>query len=250
MAAPLLVLLKKVGELRRNVRLSPQEFAAMKLDKFRQLVRYANERSPYYRQLIDERRIDLDRCTPGDFPPLTKSILMANFDRIVTDRSVTKAGIADFLTRSRDPHELFLDRFRVIHTSGSSGEVGYFVYSKEDWARGLARGMRPRSSREPRIKKRHRGRMRLAYYGAIGGHFAGVTMIRAATRGIARLFVKVRFHEVNDPLPPTLAQLNEFQPDILTGYTGALTVLAAKQREGVLRIAPILIGTAGESMSE
>ena len=250
MAGPLRTLLKKLGELRRNARLSREAFETLKLAKFRELVRYANERSPYYRQLIAERRIDPDRCTPGDFPPLTKSILMANFDALVTDRSVTKAGIAQFLTRSRDPSDLFLDRFRVIHTSGSSGEVGYFVYSKEDWARGLARGMRPRSSREPRIRKQHRGRMRIAYYGAVGGHFAGVTMTRAVTRGIMRLFLKVQFHEVNDPLPPTLARLNEFQPDIVAGYTGALTILAAKQREGALRIAPILIGTAGESMSE
>lgn len=249
MAAPLRVLLRKMGELRRNSRLTRAAFEAVKLGKFRELVRYANERSPYYRQLIEERRIDLERCAPADFPPLTKSILMANFDRIVTDRRVRKAGIAEFLTRSRDPNDLFLDQYRVIHTSGSSGEVGYFVYSKEDWARGLARGMRPRSSRGPRPRKRHRGRVRIAYYGAIGGHFAGVTMIRAATRGIARLFLDVRFHEVNDPLPPILVELNEFQPDIVTGYTGALTILAAKQREGALQIAPILIGTAGESMS-
>src|SRR5262245_28946696 len=198
MAAPLRVLLRKIGELRRNTRLTREAFEAMKLAKFRELVRYANARSPYYRQLIEARHIDPDRCTPADFPPLTKSMLMANFDALVTDRSVTKAGIADFLTRSRDPNELLLDQFRVIHTSGSSGEVGYFVYSKEDWARGLARGMRPRSSRERRPRKRHRGRIRLAYYGAIGGHFAGVTMIRAATRGIARLFMRVQLHEVND----------------------------------------------------
>jgi phenylacetate-coenzyme A ligase PaaK-like adenylate-forming protein len=249
MAAPLRILLRKIGELRRNARLTRAELEAMKLAKFRELVRYANARSPYYRQVIEERRIDPERCTPGDFPPLTKSILMANFDSLVTDRSVTKAGIAEFLTRSRDPNELFLGQFRVIHTSGSSGEVGYFVYSKEDWARGLARGMRPRSSREPRPRKRHRGRIRIAYYGAIGGHFAGVTMIRAATRGIGRLLMNVQLLEVNDPLPPTLARLNEFQPDVLTGYTGALTILAAKQREGALHIAPILIGTAGESMS-
>jgi len=249
MAAPLRVLLRKIGELRRNARMSREEFEAMKLAKFRQLVRYANERSPYYGQLIADRQIDLDRCEPRDFPPLTKSILMANFDRIVTDRTVTKAGIAAFLTGSRDPSELFLDRFRVIHTSGSSGEVGYFVYSKEDWVRGLARGMRPRSARDRMPKKRHRGRLRVAYYGAVGGHFAGVTMISAATRGIMRLLMTVRFYEVNDPLPPILAQLNEFQPDVVTGYTGALTILAAKQREGALRIAPVLIGTAGESMS-
>jgi phenylacetate-CoA ligase len=74
-------------------------------------------------------------------------------------------------------------------------------------------------------------------------------MLRAATQGVARFFVKTAFYEVNDPLPQTVAALTEFQPDVLAGYTGALTILAAKQREGVLRISPFSIGTAGESLS-
>jgi hypothetical protein len=149
------ILIRKIFELRENARMSAEQFQAMKLAKFRQLVRHANESSPYYAQLIKERSIDIGRCTPGDFPPLTKAILMAEFDRIVTDRRITKAGIADFLTRSHDPTELFLKEFRVIHTSGSSGEVGYFVYSRADWARGSAQALRPRRGRD-RVRRRRR----------------------------------------------------------------------------------------------
>ena len=69
---------------------------------------------------------------------------MTNFDEIVTRREITKRSIAEFLSRSHDPTELFLGKYRVIHTSGSSGEVGYFVYSPEDWARGDALGRRRR----------------------------------------------------------------------------------------------------------
>jgi len=36
---------------------------------------------------------------------------------------------------------------------------------------------------------------------------------------------------------------------VLAGYTGALTILAERQRAGALRIAPIAIGTAGEALS-
>jgi len=247
--ATLGILLGKLREYRRNAHLTGVEFDAMKRDKFRRLVRYVNERSPYYKQLIQERRIDVDRCTPADFPPLTKSALMSHFDGIVTDRRITKAGVADFLSRSHDPDELFLGQFRVIHTSGSSGEVGYFLYSKEDWARGTAQGLRRRASGRSMPRKRHRGRIRMAYYAAVGGHFAGVTMMKAATRGIGRLLMNARLYEVNTPLQETIAQLNEFQPDLLFGYTGALTILAGKQRQGTLRISPIALATAGESMS-
>lgn len=221
----------------------------MKLTKFRRLARYAATKAPYYSQVVSEHRIDLERCTPQDFPPLTKAVLMANFDGIVTDRRLTRQGIAEFLTRSHDPNDRFLNEFRVLHTSGTSGEVGYFVYSREDWARGTALALRPRGNR-PRPKRARRfRRLRLAYYGAVGGHFAGVTLISSATRGLARLLVNAKLYEVNSPLPVTVAALNTFQPDILAGYTGALMLLAEKQRAGTLRIAPISVGTAGESMS-
>jgi phenylacetate-coenzyme A ligase PaaK-like adenylate-forming protein len=113
----------------------------------------------------------------------------------------------------------------------------------------MAGGMRRRTQRRNAPRKRHRGRVRVAYYAAVGGHFAGVTIVNAAARGFARLFMNIRLYEVNDPLHQTIAQLNEFQPDLLAGYTGALTILAGKQREGVLHISPIGIATAGESMS-
>jgi len=91
------ILIRKIFEIRDNARMSAEQFQAMKLAKFRQLVRHASASSPYYAQLIRERNIDIERCTPADFPPLTKAILMAEFDRIVTDRRITKRAIADFL---------------------------------------------------------------------------------------------------------------------------------------------------------
>jgi len=241
--------LRKLREFRRNARLTRAQLEELKLSKFRALMRHAAAHAPYYAQLVAERRLDINRCVPSDFPPLTKSILMANFDRIVTDQRITKQAIADFLTRSKDPTELFLDKFRVIHTSGTSGEVGYFVFSPEDWARGTARALPRRQEARPQRTRRRFGRMKLAYYAAVGGHFGGVTLVTAATRGLARLFVQCRLYEVNDPLPATLTSLNEFQPDVLAGYTGALTILAERQRAGALRIAPIAIGTAGEALS-
>jgi phenylacetate-CoA ligase len=243
--------LRTASEHRRNAESTREELEAGKLLKFRRLVRHAATHSPWYADVIRDRRIEIDRCVPTDFPPLTKAELRTDFDRIVTDRRVTKAAVADFLSRSHDPNDLFLGEYRVIHTSGSSGEVAYFVFSREDWARGTAGVLsetRERLRRTPPRPRRKGGRRRLAFYGAIGGHFGGVTMVSAARQGLARLFVNVGLFEVNDPLPDTIAALNHFQPDVLSGYTGALMILADKQREGALDIAPRVISTVGESM--
>jgi phenylacetate-coenzyme A ligase PaaK-like adenylate-forming protein len=141
---------KAFREHARNARMTRAQLEALQLQKFRLLVHHVNERSPYYADLIKQRRMPLNSCAPRDFPVLTKKQLMQNFDQIVTDRSITRQRIADFLSRSTDPLELLDHRYHVLHTSGTSGEVGYFVYSQNDWARGIAQGLRRRRNR-PRV---------------------------------------------------------------------------------------------------
>ena len=245
MLSELLATIEKARAVRREKKLSRAEFEVVKLEKFRRLVRHVNERSPYYRRIIAERKINLDSCDPGDFPVLTKSLLMQNFDEIATARGVTKQAIVDFLTRSHDASELFLRKYRVIHTSGSSGEVGYFVYSPLDWIRGTY------WERGPQPQRKRKGKFRLAYYAAIDGHYAGVTMIRSIESGIGKWFVDVGCFEVNTPLRDVIAGLNEFQPDFLTGYTTALKILAERQRAGELKLGYLIgIATAGEATTE
>ncbi len=209
-----------------------------KLEKFRALVKHANTHSAYYQRLINERGINPATCKPQDFPLLTKNLLMANFDEIVTDRRITKQAIADFLTRSTDPGELFLDKYTVMHTSGSSGEVGYFLTTNAEMRRayrGLRRAARGRARLWP-IKELRR--LRIAFY--------GVTAVTRMQKGLARLFLKTHAFEVNSPLPDVVAQLNAFQPDFLFGYTTALKMLGEQQRVANLRLKPVAIAATGE----
>src|SRR5271167_3556848 len=123
---------------------SRAELQSAQLQKLRALLRHAVVHTPYYANIVRERGLDLQTCTPADFPVLTKTILMANFDDIVTDPRITKQVVADFLTRSSDPKELLFDEFTVIHTSGTSGEVGYFLYASSDYSRMRAAARRNR----------------------------------------------------------------------------------------------------------
>lgn len=247
------VIAARLHDTRNSASLTQEEFEARRLDKFRRLVRHASKHSDYYADIIRERGIDIETCTPADFPVLTKSILMANFDSIVTDKRITKKAISDFLERSKDPSEKYLGHWRVMHTSGTSGEVGYFLFDTADLLRmalssDFRRRRRMMAMMGKREKRRARGgRMRMAFYGATGGHFAGVTMTTMASRGLARLFVDVETFEINSPLPGTIERLNAFQPDMLGGYTAALRMLGEKQREGLLKIAPIGIAATGET---
>jgi phenylacetate-CoA ligase len=220
--------------------------------KFRALARHAQARSPYYARIIEERGIELNSCVPRDFPILTKALLMANFDDIVTDRRATKQVIAEFLSRSIDPKEQLFDELTVMHTSGTSGEVGYFLYSTSDYARLRAAALRNRQAFRgllPRLGFRLR-RIRLAFYGATGGHFAGVTGVASMQRGLGKWFIDARAFEVNTPLPEVVRAINEFRPDALWGYTTALKMLGDEQRAGRLTIAPKTVIATGETVTK
>src|SRR6204780_2933927 len=144
------------------------ELEAAQAQKFRTLIRYACAHAPYYANIIRERGLDVNTCKAGDFPLLTKSILMANFNDIVTDRRVTKQVIADFLTRSTDPKERLFKNLPVMHPSGTSGEVGYFLYAPADFGRLRAAAIRNRKVFRGRFPSFgwHFRRIRVAFYGA------------------------------------------------------------------------------------
>jgi phenylacetate-coenzyme A ligase PaaK-like adenylate-forming protein len=227
------------------------ELEAAQAKKFQALIRYAGTRAPYYGNIIRERRLDVNTCSALDFPVLTKALLMANFDDIVTDRSVTKQGVAEFLSRSTDPKERLFNELTVMHTSGTSGEVGYFLYAPADFGRLRAAAMRTRKAfrgQFPRLGLRLR-RIRVAFYGATGGHFAGVTGVASMQQGLRKLFIDARAYEVNTPLPDVVRGINAFGPDMLWGYTTALKMLGDEQRAGRLNIHPKAVIATGEMVT-
>jgi phenylacetate-coenzyme A ligase PaaK-like adenylate-forming protein len=176
---------------------------------------------------------------------------MANFNDIVTDPRITKQVVADFLNHSKDPKERLFNEFTVMHTSGTSGEVGYFLYAPADHARMRATAMRNRDAYRslfPRMRLRPR-RIRVAFYGATGGHFAGVTSVASLQQGVRRLFVNAQAFEVNTPLPQVVERINQFRPDMLWGYTTALKMLGEEQRAGRLYIKPVAVAATGEMVT-
>jgi len=114
---------------RLNKSLNRRTFEARQLRKFRALAHILRARSPYYARIMDERRIEPARCRPQDFPVLTKADVIQHFDEIITAPEVTKRAVTDFLSQSHDAAELFRGRYIIVHSSGTTGEPGCFVYS-------------------------------------------------------------------------------------------------------------------------
>ena len=90
---------------------------------------YAYAHSPFYQRF---HRGLTDRPLQ-ELPVLTKAMLMEHFDEVVTDRATRLEDVRHYLA---DPgrHERFLDRYRVMATSGSTGQPGVFLASQTERA--------------------------------------------------------------------------------------------------------------------
>lgn len=219
-------------------RRSRAELEELQLRRFRMLVAHCAQHSPYYRDIIAERGIDPATCVVEDFPVLDKATVLANYDAIATDPAVTWARVSAFAAQGGDDETLMDGRYQVIHTSGTSGQTGYFVFSPDDWARGLAPALR--------INPFRGRRRRLAFYGIVNDHGAGAGMAMTSNRGLVRLAYKARGFDILKPVDETMAEIDAFQPDIIVGYPTALSALADAQREGRIDIKPTFLQCSGE----
>ncbi|HEX5138601.1 MAG TPA: hypothetical protein VFY93_16635 [Planctomycetota bacterium] len=221
----------------RNRFRTPDQLVAHNLARFRQRLLWTMERSPHYADVCRERGIDPRGARPEDLPVLTKRELIGDFDRICTRPEVRKAGVHAFLGGSRDPQDLFLGRYHVVHSSGTSGEVCAVVYNRREWMHATANFTRVA---RPGLQRR------LAFLGAANGHFAAVALATAPVSRVADLLYRTRAFHVNLPTPEILREIEAFDPKVLVGYAGALRILAEAQRHGDVRLRPSVVVSSGE----
>ncbi len=122
--------------LKRNEKKTPNEISALQKKKLRRLLHYAYESSPYYRDSFEKAGITADKIdsTPlSKFPTIDKSILLLQFDSIVTVPDLKQEEIRNFDEQEKPDRKPFMDKYHIVHSSGSTGKSGYFVYDKSAW---------------------------------------------------------------------------------------------------------------------
>ena len=216
------------------------------------LVTFARAHSPYYRQLYAGVPPTHPDIRFRQLPPVTKADLMAHFDAWVTDPAVTKNQVVRFVADKSRVGELFLGKYLVFTTSGTSGTPAILLQDPEALAIynaiGYVRGVAGRLSLGDawRIAK---GRAHTAGIFAVGGHFVSNSFMeyrlrqRPWRRNIQRLF------SILDPLPQVVQELNAFQPVLIGAYASALNLLAAEQEAGRLHLRPVQINSSGETLT-
>jgi phenylacetate-coenzyme A ligase PaaK-like adenylate-forming protein len=178
---------------------------------------------------------------------------MAHFDEWVTDPDITLAGLRrDFLSDLSLVGHPYLGAYHVFTTSGTTGEPAVLVHDRESWRvlHVVARLRARRSMRTwhlmPTLMRRG---LRSAVLFVTGGHFGAVVLTENVRRRSAVIARRVRVLSVLRPVGELVAELNEYQPTLLSAYPSALALLAEEQIAGRLRIRPLQAITAGETMT-
>ena len=239
----ILSLLHAVVVAKKAESLNPQEIQDLQQVRFKKLLRHVLQKSRFYRRHYQEHGIterDVDGIKPEDLPVIDKQIMMENYDDLICDPALKKSDLEQFINESPDPGIKYKDNYAVIHTSGSSGTIGLFVYGPQDWVVVKAIGLRVAA-----VGFNPLARTRLAFIGAADGHYASVTSVRNAPR----LLFKIITLSVNNPLEETCRDVEHFRPDGLVGYASAIGLLAQQQIARHISIAPKKIWCTGEPLT-
>jgi phenylacetate-CoA ligase len=232
-------LAQAIRRRRKTLELSPEARDARNLVRFRQLVSFVRETSPWYRRIIKQHRIDITRCRPEDFPVLTSAMLRENFDEIVTDRAITMRGLEAFISAKPSSKNLYLGRYHVVLSSGSSGIPGMYVHTTDEVINGMSYGA---------LHRKIKLGTRTSFVGPIDSHDMGAAVMGLMGEWPQRLLFNTRNFNIATPWQEIIAGLNEHQPKIVSAYKHYLMVLADEARAGNLTIQPSLLESGGEPL--
>jgi len=218
--------------------------AAHRLDT---LVAHARRNSELYRDLYE--RLPRGRVALEQLPVVTKSELMAQFDRWITRPELSLDALTQFT------HELawigrpYLGQYAIWTSSGTTGTPGIFVQDPQALAVYEALTA-VRSSPDARAMLRTMAAGgRFAYAAAVEGHFSGITMWRRMRLLNPWMTGNSRAISVLQPVQDVCGQLSAFDPELLTSYPSELVALAEQQRLGRLAMNLKGIWSGGETLS-
>lgn len=245
--------MKSIGTLaammlcRQYSKASPERRKAIRSERLRAIIAHARANSPYYAKLYAGLPADAPLT---DLPATDKRTLMANWDDWVTNRAVTLREIEAFMQDLDNIGRKWHGKYMVLTTSGSTGHPLVLLCDKTtngvmaavSASRSYARGEDLRAFFL-------RGGKSMGVF-ADGGFYLGNSSIRS--RLLAMPWKKRQFG-ITSALYPTetiVSQLNRFQPAMLGGYPSSLELLIDEQKSGRLHIAPVIVMTGGEYLSD
>lgn len=226
--------LQELAALKRNEKRTVSQLRRMQEQKLRTMLTFAYEHSPYYKNAFEAAGLTTEsvRTAPlSAFPMLDKVTLLEQFDSLITVPDVTQEELRSFdgsQTADRKPYK---GKYHMVHSSGSTGTPGYFLYDTAAWNSmllGIIRGALWDMSMPQILKLLAKG-PRIAYIAATDGRYGGAMAVGDGIDGVG---AKQMYLDIKTPLAEWVRQLRAFRPNIIIGYPSAIKILAELMERG------------------
>ena len=222
----------------------------MQEKKLRAILIYAYGHSQYYKDAFGAAGLTAEtvRTAPlSAFPTLDKTTLLEQFDSLITVPDVTQEELRRFDAEEAADRKPYKGKYHVVHSSGSTGTPGYFLYDTAAWNSmllGIIRGALWDMSM-PQILRLLMKRPRIVYIAATDGRYGGAMAVGDGTRGVG---ASQLYLDIKTPVTEWIRQLKEFRPNIVIGYPSAIKILAQLMENGEVSLDAERVISCGEPL--
>lgn len=232
------------------MKLSAEKMRSLQNGKLRKLLRFAWEHSSYYRAVFERAGIteeQLDTLPLSCFPTIDKQALLEHFDELVTVPDLKQENLREFDAREAADRKPYQGKYHVVHSSGSTGKPGYFVYDEDAWSQMLLGIIRAAlwGMSMPQILGLLMKRPRIVYIAATDGRYGGAMAVGDGIDGVG---AKQMYLDIKTPVAEWIRQIREFQPNIAIGYPSAIKILAQLMENGEVGLDAERVISCGEPL--
>lgn len=218
-------------------------------ERLNKLLTVAQQGSRFYREHL-RGAVSGSACLQT-LPVVDKYMLMDRFDDWVTDPQLRLQEIRRFLA---DPDRVglpYLGKYIVWESSGTTHQPGIFVQDVQALAvYDALEALRPGTGTLASGFLPWQAPQRMAFVGAIGGHFASVVSIQRLRQLNPWMAHDIRCFSILQPAASLVDELNMFAPTLIATYPSAAALLADEVESGRLRCTLQAVLTGGETLSQ
>ncbi|MDE6727401.1 MAG: AMP-binding protein [Oscillospiraceae bacterium] len=235
---------------KNNAKKSAAQIKKLQQRELRKMLKYAYDHSEYYRQAFQAAGITAENINIApleDFPTIDKQTLLSHFDEIITVSDITQDELRRFDESAEKDRRAFKEKYHVVHSSGSTGKPGYFVYDNNAWNAMLIGIIRAAlwGMSMPQILKLLAEKPRIAYIAATDGRYGGAMAVGDGIGGVGASQI---YLDVKTPLSEWIERIREFNPNMIIGYPSAVKILGELAENGDVELNITRVVTCGEPL--
>lgn len=243
-------LLWDLYRLKCNTKKSSEQIKKLQDRKLRKMLLFAYSYSDYYRQAFEQAGItgsNIKSAPLSAFPTIDKPHLLKHFDELVTVKDLKQDELRRYDENTSADRSPFKGKYHLVHSSGSTGKPGYFVYDNNAWNSMLLGIIRAAlwDMSMTQILRLLKQRPRILYIAATDGRYGGAM---AVGDGIDGVRARQMYLDIKTPLAEWIDKIREFKPNMIIGYPSALKILGELAENGEVKGDIIRIVTCGEPL--